>query len=234
MGKAIRANDDDDDDNGPGTYHEILMNSKPFIITENLCDGLSELRKDVTGYLWIDALCIDQTNMNERASQVLLMGDIYSSATCVIIWLGKAIDEIEDVIWLLERYLPVAEKGRPAKEVNYDLLTFLGITPGRWLDLWLAYGRFFSRYSWFSRAWVVQELLLARDIIIRCGQKTLDWKGLQRLTAQGIKCGIDFCIQCRRFMGFSIVRTSLANGVPSEGFAKSVSFSAGAKTAEEQ
>jgi hypothetical protein len=78
-GKAILADIEEDNDD-PGIEHEIFVDSEPFIITENLYDGLSELRKDVTGYLWVDALCIDQTNLDERAAQVLLMGDIYSSA----------------------------------------------------------------------------------------------------------------------------------------------------------
>ncbi|PMD45587.1 HET-domain-containing protein, partial [Hyaloscypha variabilis F] len=91
-GKAISA-DGDDDNNGPDIYYEILINTEPFSITENLYDGLAELRKEVMGYLWVDALCIDQTNIDEQASQVPLMGDIYSSASCVIIWLGEAIYE---------------------------------------------------------------------------------------------------------------------------------------------
>jgi hypothetical protein len=38
---------------------------------------------------WIDALCIDQLNFDERSDQVLLMGDIYSQCKFVFIWLGE-------------------------------------------------------------------------------------------------------------------------------------------------
>jgi hypothetical protein len=38
--------------------------------------------------LWIDALCINQDDVNERTQQVRMMGDVYSSAEQVIIWLG--------------------------------------------------------------------------------------------------------------------------------------------------
>ena len=47
-------------------------------------------------YLWTDALCIDQSNFQERASQVELMGRIYSSADDVIVWLGEEDDHTEN------------------------------------------------------------------------------------------------------------------------------------------
>jgi hypothetical protein len=232
-GKAISA--DDDDNNDPEIYYKILVNSEPLSITENLYDGLAELRKEAMGYLWVDGLCIDQTNVNERASQVPLMGDIYSSARRVIIWLGKAINEVDDVIWLLERYVPVVKEGHfPAEELNYDLLNFLNITADRWFELWRVYGTFFSSYRWFSRAWVVQELLLASDIIIRCGQKTLNWNSLQRLAQQGTECGTEYSVRSRKFVSLSALRTLLTDGVPAEDLLKAISLSTRAKTAEEQ
>jgi hypothetical protein len=92
----------------------------------------------------------------------------------------------------------------------------------------------FSSYRWFSRVWVVQELLLAPDIIICCGHKTLNWKNLQQLIQQGIGCGVLSSMQSRRFLTLSLLRTVLTNGVPSEDFLKGISFLTGARTAEEQ
>jgi hypothetical protein len=43
-----------------------------------------------TGYLWIDAISINQETLEERNHQVGIMGEIYSRAECVIIWLGRA------------------------------------------------------------------------------------------------------------------------------------------------
>ncbi|KAH7364025.1 heterokaryon incompatibility protein-domain-containing protein [Rhexocercosporidium sp. MPI-PUGE-AT-0058] len=39
-------------------------------------------------YLWIDAVCIDQNNIEERGQQVSLMFEIYTKASVVIAWLG--------------------------------------------------------------------------------------------------------------------------------------------------
>jgi hypothetical protein len=44
-------------------------------------------------YFWIDAICINQDDIPERNSQVQMMGDIYTNATFVMIWLGPGFDE---------------------------------------------------------------------------------------------------------------------------------------------
>jgi hypothetical protein len=233
-GKAILTSEEEDNDD-PGMEYEIFVNSESFIITENLYDGLSELRKDVTGYLWVDALCIDQTNKDERAAQVLLMGNIYSSATRVIIWLGKLIPEVEDVIWLRERYLPIAEEGRfPVEEANADMLSFLGITSTRWFGLWTSYGRVYSTYRWFSRAWIVQELILARDVLIRCGEETIDWEILVQLTFRSIEVGCRVTPESRKFFAFSAYHSVMAEEGGLEKYKNKLSLLTGSKTIEER
>jgi hypothetical protein len=66
-GKAT-LNYDEVENNDPGVHQIISVNNSPFIINENLHDGLYELREEIQGYLWVDALCIDQENDQERAS----------------------------------------------------------------------------------------------------------------------------------------------------------------------
>ena len=58
-------------------------------ITENLYNALRRLRATVPRTLWIDALCIDQSNLQEKGHQVAYMGRIYCEASCVIVWLGE-------------------------------------------------------------------------------------------------------------------------------------------------
>jgi hypothetical protein len=84
-GKASCDEGEDESPNDPRRSHTIMINSETFIVTENLYDGLLELRNDLEGYLWVDAICIDQKNDQERASQVMLMGEIYSKAKRVIV-----------------------------------------------------------------------------------------------------------------------------------------------------
>lgn len=70
---------------------EIMCNSHPLLITPNLHAALLEYRRRGTNRpLWVDAICIDQSNVAERTSQVRIMQTIYSRAACVVVWLGEA------------------------------------------------------------------------------------------------------------------------------------------------
>ncbi|KAL8750844.1 MAG: hypothetical protein Q9199_006815 [Rusavskia elegans] len=65
------------------------VKSATLSVTRNLFEGLKHLRqKRRATVLWIDQLCVDQRNLEERAKQVLRMPDIYSLAKGVIVWLG--------------------------------------------------------------------------------------------------------------------------------------------------
>jgi len=59
-----------------------------FRITRNLYIALKALRNDRRQHLWIDAICINQQNLQEKTHQVQLMAKIYSSAESVLVWLG--------------------------------------------------------------------------------------------------------------------------------------------------
>ncbi|OAL05129.1 hypothetical protein IQ06DRAFT_242916, partial [Phaeosphaeriaceae sp. SRC1lsM3a] len=74
----------------PPADHVIELNGTSFSVLRNLWAFLHQARANrVTGYLWIDAICIDQTTIAERNHQVGMMGDIYYSASNVIVWLGE-------------------------------------------------------------------------------------------------------------------------------------------------
>ncbi|RGP76702.1 heterokaryon incompatibility het-6 [Fusarium longipes] len=58
-------------------------------ITENCFDALKNCRlEDEDRYLWIDSICINQSDISERTHQVGLMKDIYSAASRVLIYLS--------------------------------------------------------------------------------------------------------------------------------------------------
>jgi hypothetical protein len=53
--------------------------------------------------MWIDAVCIDQDNLRERAAQVQFMAMIYAHASCVIVWLGEEADDSTGTFGAIER-----------------------------------------------------------------------------------------------------------------------------------
>jgi hypothetical protein len=69
---------------------DIECNGHLKSVTPNLCVALRRLRLvDKEQVVWIDAICINQENLDERSRQVLLMQEIYTRALRVIIWLGE-------------------------------------------------------------------------------------------------------------------------------------------------
>ncbi|KAL8756445.1 MAG: hypothetical protein Q9199_002927 [Rusavskia elegans] len=104
-------------------------------ITKNLFEALKHLRlEDRPRVLWIDAICVDQQNLEERGHQVLRMPNIYTSAKGVIVWLGPESDDtaiamnaIQDlgsritVDWELGTMAPASESDLdPDSKKSYD------------------------------------------------------------------------------------------------------------------
>ena len=82
----------------------ISIDGTRIQITENCKDALLSIRPRfgrVT--LWIDALCIDQSNDEEKAHQIALMQEIYSKSDKVMVWLGKQNPAAEQAMhWISE------------------------------------------------------------------------------------------------------------------------------------
>lgn len=73
----------------PEKTHTIICNGKAFGVTTNLFEALSYLRNPSSARtLWVDALCINQDDTDERNEQVRHMLTIYQSAVRVVVWLG--------------------------------------------------------------------------------------------------------------------------------------------------
>ncbi|KAI8936762.1 hypothetical protein NX059_006009 [Plenodomus lindquistii] len=135
----------------------ILLNGKSFSVGNNLYGFLEELQLQADdGFdtpVWIDSICINQDHETERGHQVQNMGQVYSTAKKVLVWLGadkpRAIQLVE---WL-------HTKDRPA--CPQDLIR-------EWEGL---------RYDpYWSRAWIVQEILLAKAVTIVLPGARIDWR----------------------------------------------------------
>jgi hypothetical protein len=84
----------------------IILDGKLLSVTKNLFSALQNLRSAASDtLLWIDAICIDQTNPEERGHQVGQMGEIFHQAARVLFWLGEATPEtnsLMDALKILE------------------------------------------------------------------------------------------------------------------------------------
>ncbi|KAI0907784.1 heterokaryon incompatibility protein-domain-containing protein [Ustulina deusta] len=136
-----------------------------FKIRKNLHDALLRLRskyRDV--YLWVDAICIDQSERGkvEKARQLAMMARIYNSASNVCVWLGEGYDGAETAFGLVRDIMnyrnfdEMISDPREKEEAWRNLISIM-------------------KAPWFSRRWVIQEIALSRDASIHCGDRSLHW-----------------------------------------------------------
>jgi hypothetical protein len=115
----------------------IMLNDKPCHIGQTLCAFFQHFQEHSgtanCPWLWIDQICINQSEVREKNHQIPLMSRIYSQCTYVIAWLGRTFSGFETL--LNDRY--------------------------------------------FTRLWIVQEILLAPQVRILCGGRWIMWSDLQ-------------------------------------------------------
>ncbi|KAL2069217.1 hypothetical protein VTL71DRAFT_15555 [Oculimacula yallundae] len=156
-----------------GDSQTISMNGKHFNVTKNLHSALQRLRDSGSGKyrcLWIDSMCIDQSNGKERSHQVAIMGSIYQNAQRVLVWLGehrsksdKAIDFITEVF----------ESSRFHKSRAFSSYIYEGCDRYEASE-WHAVDFLFRREYW-ERTWIIQEIQLAKSVLVHCGGQVFDW-----------------------------------------------------------
>lgn len=160
----------------------ITCNGHVTEITTNLHSLLLEYRRrgvdgnDLETPLWVDALCICQTDDEERTTQVRMMQNIYKQAEAVIIWLGPMASK--------DHHIDLQTLGMinaPFKRyMGLPLYTIHSVSSfDKWLADRLTDQHFkelakFLQTPWFQRIWVVQELLFARKLRVWRGDMVLD------------------------------------------------------------
>ena len=178
----------------------VRVNGRPFAVRQNLWKLLWHLRQQgESRFLWIDALCIDQKNLNERNFHVNLMGSIYQGASLVIVWLGLPSDDRRQaraLEFIHEMALSITggagqgsnktttKSTNAAKKQGGDGLNshttnlkwfrdryINDATASRWTNLLEL-----CRATYWTRTWVIQEFLQASQIEVWCGMARLEWQ----------------------------------------------------------
>ena len=166
----------------------IFLNGESFFVRPNLYDCLLSLRRHsridafsigpdkrdncywsyVPGegqqlsnqrrchYIWIDVICIDQPNLEERNNEVTFMDQTFGKAEMVAVWLGRWADRQQDGLTKIS-----------SMEATHLQWTFQATT--------------LLNHPYWSRMWIVRELLMARHIMLFCGPYHLSWTQLARI-----------------------------------------------------
>lgn len=155
-------------------------------LQRDLSIALRWLRYEDRGrVMWIDALCINQADHEERGVQVRRMGEIYSLARRVVVCLGPSFPKSAEVVSMLRRVGEQIEVGR-----DQSIMPSPGCEERDWYkpDVDLPYEiedweeiDYLLGEDWFRRLWVVQEIQLGSpSTILMCGHDELLWSTFRR------------------------------------------------------
>ncbi|KAK7432028.1 hypothetical protein QQZ08_001318 [Neonectria magnoliae] len=151
---------------GDETIREtILVDGLRRTVTKNLHSALIHLRDPVwPRVLWVDTLCINQDDSDERDEQVRRLGSIYSTARRVVVWLGEQTQEVQGAFSTIKEAASLIGWNSSPQSVSGNLSPVFNLL----------------RRSWFQRTWIIQEAVLAQNPILVCGSETLEWKLLSK------------------------------------------------------
>jgi hypothetical protein len=159
-------------------------------VTANCEAALRRIRQvEDAQLLWVDAICIDQSNDNEKSLQIPLMRQIYSRASLVVLWLGAESSTIDEktsrpltdlgMAFIRDFAIEICGRRKSGQNVREGILyqevvedqkayrdQGIGAFTPPVRGLWEILHR-----QWWSRLWVVQELALARSAVLVCGSK---------------------------------------------------------------
>jgi hypothetical protein len=159
--------------------HEISCDGRILKVTASLALLLSRFRSPETSQLfWIDAICINQDDLDEHSHQVSITGEIYKNAEVVLMWIGDEVPHPKDAISLIRRLakecsvLKLKPGMRPFDYFFYEPSDLSakqrleGIVGER---SWPAVTNLLSSRSYFRWLWVVQEVVLSSKAVVVCG-----------------------------------------------------------------
>ncbi|PPJ54357.1 hypothetical protein CBER1_07119 [Cercospora berteroae] len=165
----------------------ITLSGHEFLVRPSLYNFLvqmaSENRRD---WFFIDAICINQDDLSDRSVQVANMGDVYRTATEVIAWIyfdntfdprirmSMTQEQMQDYV----RNYQALEKLQQGGDIPLD-------TRQTWEVLLQLIRQLVVASEYWSRLWVVQELLLAKKLTIQWYSLRFDWENLIELCVDG-------------------------------------------------
>ena len=164
---------------------DIFINGARFEIRHNLFLLLAELwrkseeQHQASRLLWADAICINQNDVDERNSQVQLMGDIYRKAMTVVAWLGWHQQGADPVLAMafVAHLSSLSDSDVHQDHFAEMAKAFRGVY---YFDLLPAIAEVF-KCSYWHRRWIIQELVLGQRVLILWGKAVFSFTVLARL-----------------------------------------------------
>lgn len=152
----------------PSPKTMILLNGGSLPVAESLEKALRHVRlPDSVRYLWADAVCINQHDIEERGNQIYLMKEIYSRSKIVRVWIDVDLPPENSAV---QKLLTLQLQG------NVDQL---GDDPEPWLPLLPL-----LQNPYWDRLWIQQELAFAPELVFHCRRVAIPGHCLMALQLQ--------------------------------------------------
>jgi len=169
----------------------IYHDDRVFHARINMVQALQRFRlHDRSRFLWVDAICIDQSSSAERNHQVSKMDQIYQRSKCTLIWLGcgdsRTVRGLECVQILLNIKEHLEKNGpeniSPQALTKYKIASMDNPIMRAFLTL--------QSNPWFTRVWIIQEVAMASQATITLGASTVKWMEFFNARDIAVKIGI--------------------------------------------
>lgn len=170
---------------------KIRVNGRNVDVGANLEAALRQLQSShcvKRGFkVWVDAICIDQSNVEERGQQIRRMRDIYAAAWHVVIWLGTHDNDSELAMIAIKHFSARMSMSNPLEGLSRTTRT-LDARP--LFILWTTYRSLLSQEVYRSlyyllsrpywrRLWILQEVALGQpEAPVLCGTRCVLWKDI--------------------------------------------------------
>lgn len=149
----------------------ILVDGVPFPVPLNLENALQDVLARGHTVLWADAVSIHQTDPDEYHEQISLLSQIYHNADTVIAWIGSEAHGSRKVMSLLRETQPSISRFSGSRALH-----------DTHVEKYQPELKAFFRRSYWTRAWIIQEIALATRVKILCGHETAGFSKIETLT----------------------------------------------------
>ena len=148
----------------------VVVEGRPFSVTASLYSALRHLRlQDQERVLWVDALCINQSDLREKMSQVSLMSRIYGQASQVVVWLSEGWNGSDMALEFLRKLAeddmlhldPLLNPSIRVHGLNMNSMELCG----NLINLF--------NLPWWKRIWTIQEFVLAQKLVFQCSRSLI-------------------------------------------------------------
>ncbi|KAH0429960.1 heterokaryon incompatibility protein [Colletotrichum camelliae] len=173
----------------PTITEEISVNGQTCRVTKNLAAALRHIFKQqeaITNvqqqqlgwsvqpisHVWADALCINQSDIEERNQQVSMMGELYSSASVVLSWLSSVDEDLPFIFETLDsifREVEIENNGEFEAVVSRpQWVQKYAVFARPRMDDWVRGFKNLAELPYWRRVWIFQEVVLSRNLVYLC------------------------------------------------------------------